>query len=119
MTLCAIWDHLQNFKNLKNIYEEVLLLVKLQVTSSNIILVSPFNFEHIQYNIYLNDLVVIFETKYDTTRLVVEDSTAFKTFEMLWSILQVFLEVVFHKFFLAHSWILCLKYSVLSYNTKR
>ena len=81
----------------------MLLLVKLQVTSSNIILVSPFNFEQIQYNIYLNDLVVIFETKYDTTRLVMEDSTAFKTFEMLWSILQVFLEVVFHKFFLAHS----------------
>ena len=26
MTLCAIWDHLQNFKNLKNIYEEIYVL---------------------------------------------------------------------------------------------
>ena len=31
-TLCAIWYHLYNLRNVKNTYERVLLLVKLQAT---------------------------------------------------------------------------------------
>ena len=32
---CAIWYHLYNFKNLKNIHGEVLLFVKLQARAGN------------------------------------------------------------------------------------
>ena len=31
---CAIWDHLYNFKNVKNTHGEVLILVKLQASVS-------------------------------------------------------------------------------------
>ena len=34
-TLCAIWNHLYNLKNMKNIHGGALLLVKLQATKSN------------------------------------------------------------------------------------
>ena len=33
VTLCAIWYHLYNLKNVKNIYGEVILLVKWQASA--------------------------------------------------------------------------------------
>ena len=43
-TLCAIWYHLYNFKNVKNTYEGVLLLVKLQASLLKLTLLHWFFF---------------------------------------------------------------------------
>ena len=58
---------------------------------------------------------IIYESKYFRVDQVKFWKTAFKNFEGIWSaeadhILSIFLKAVFHKFYLVHSWILCLMY---------
>ena len=57
--LCAIWYHLFNSKNLKNIHGEVTVLVKLQASSSNFKKKIPRIFEgrkEGENHVYLSDV---------------------------------------------------------------
>ena len=68
--VCLIWYHLHNLKNVKNTYERVLLLVKLQARFFRFV-ISLFHFDT-QFVIYFYFINILYYFRFSfTTRLLV------------------------------------------------